>query len=206
MIAALDESVGRLLDELEALGLADDTVVIFMSDNGGLSTSEGSPTSNLPLRGGKGWTYEGGIREPLLVRWPGAAAAGGVCDAPVTATDFYPTMLELAGLPLRPDQHVDGTSFAPALRDEPHARGPLFWHYPHYSNQGGPPSGAVRDGDLKLIERFEGPSFELYDLAADPGETRDLAAERPGDVARLRGELLAWRARVGARMLRRRAE
>jgi arylsulfatase A-like enzyme len=206
MVAALDESVGRLLDELEALGLADDTIVIFMSDNGGLSTSEGSPTSNLPLRGGKGWTYEGGIREPMLVRWPGVTRAGSVCDVPVTATDFYPTMLEMAGLPKRPEQHVDGTSFAPLLRGEDYARAPLFWHYPHYSNQGGPPSGAVRDGELKLIERFEGPSFELYDLAADPGESRDLAAERPGEVARLRGQLLTWRAEVGARMLRRKSE
>jgi len=202
MVAALDESVGRLLDELEELGLADDTIVIFMSDNGGLSTSEGSPTSNLPLRAGKGWTYEGGIREPMLVRWPGVTASGDVCTGPVTATDFYPTMLEMAGLPPRPEQHVDGTSFAPQLRGEASERGPLYWHYPHYSNQGGPPSGAIRDGDLKLIERFEGPSFELYDLALDPGETHDLAAERPRDVARLRGQLIAWRAEVGARMLR----
>jgi len=202
MVRSLDESVGRVLRELDALGIADETIVVFTSDNGGLSTSEGHPTSNLPLRAGKGWTYEGGIREPLLVRWPGAQEGGTTCDAHVTSTDFYPTLLELAGLDPRPEQHVDGVSFAPALRGEARERGPLFWHYPHYSNQGGPPSAAVLDGDLKLIVNLESGAAELYDLAADVGERSDLAQERPEGVSRLRSLLEEWQAEVGARGLR----
>ena len=196
MIQSLDESVGRLLDALEERGLAEDTVILFTSDNGGLSTSEGHPTSNLPLRAGKGWLYEGGIREPMLVRWPGAARAGGTCDVPVCATDFYPTMLEMAGLPLRPEQHVDGLSLATLLRTgEAPARDTLFWHYPHYSNQGDHPRGAVRVGDWKLIESYETGDVELYDLAADLGEANDLAATHPERAAAMRARLAAWRGR-----------
>ena len=137
MVEALDTSVGRLLAKLDELGRADDTVVVFFSDNGGLSTSEGHPTSNVPLRAGKGWLYEGGIREPLIVRWPGVAAPGSTCDVPVTSTDFHPTMLALAGLDPMPSQHVDGTSLVPLLEGDALPARPLFWHYPHYGNQGG---------------------------------------------------------------------
>jgi arylsulfatase A-like enzyme len=201
MVQSMDESVGRVMKKLEDLGLADTTAVFFMSDNGGLSTAEGSPTANVPLRGGKGWLYEGGVREPLIVKWPGVTAPGSACDEPVTSTDFYPTMLEMAGLAPRPPQHCDGVSFAPLLRGgKSLPRKAIFWHYPHYSNQGGGPGGAVRVGDLKLIEWYEDDRAELYNLKDDLGEKNDLAARMPDKVAELRKMLAEWRRSVGARM------
>jgi arylsulfatase A-like enzyme len=203
MVQSVDESVGRVLSRLEDLGVADRTAVVFMSDNGGLSTSEGSPTSNLPLRAGKGWLYEGGIREPMIIKWPGAVAGGGVCDTPVISTDFYPTLLEMAGLPARPQQHVDGRSLVPLLtRKGAVDRSELFWHYPHYGNQGATPSGAIRRGDLKLIEYFEDGRVELFDLSKDVGERHDLSAERPERAKELRERLRSWRAEVHAAMPR----
>lgn len=204
MIESMDESVGRVLKKLAELGLEENTVVIFTSDNGGLSTSEGSPTSNLPLRAGKGWLYEGGIREPLLVKWPGVTKAGTVCDQPVISTDYYPTILEMAGLPARPTQHMDGKSFVPLLRGVADGAGdrPFFWHYPHYSNQGDTPCGAVRSGDLKLIEHYEDMRVELYNLHDDLGEKHDLAAAMPEKANRLRDLLHHWREDVGAQMTR----
>jgi arylsulfatase A-like enzyme len=198
MVEAMDLAVGKVLDTLDRLGLAENTVVIFMSDNGGLATSEGHPTSNLPLRAGKGWMYEGGIREPMIVRAPGVTEAGSVCDSPVTSTDFYPTMLQLAGLPLVEKQHCDGVSFLPALRGESHDRGAMFWHYPHYSNQGGTPTGAIRDGDWKLIEFFEDGRHELYNLADDIGEQHNLAAHQPQRVKEMAARLHAWQKETGA--------
>lgn len=203
MVHSLDENVGRLMDALEELDLTGKTVVIFMSDNGGLSTAEGSPTSNLPLRAGKGWLYEGGIREPLIVRYPGLIEAGTSCETPVISTDFYPTILELAGLPPEPQQHVDGASFLPLLIQSPEAdqaERALFWHYPHYSNQGGEPGGAVRQGRYKLIEFFEDGRCELYDLNSDIGEQHDLGKELPGRTTALRTLLHQWRDSVGADM------
>jgi arylsulfatase A-like enzyme len=201
MMHSTDDSVGRVLDALENLGVSDNTVVIFMSDNGGLSTSEGSPTSNLPLRAGKGWLYEGGIREPMIIKWPGAVKPGSVSDAPVTSTDFYPTMLAMAGIDLKPQQHVDGVSLVPALTGKGTIpQRPLFWHYPHYGNQGGFPGGAVRLGDYKLIERYETGDLELYNLAADIGEHNDLADAMPDKAAELHALLKQWRADVDARM------
>jgi arylsulfatase A-like enzyme len=201
MVHAMDLAVGKVLDAIEAAGVADSTVVVFMSDNGGLSTAEGSPTSNLPLRAGKGWMYEGGIREPMIIKWPGHARAGTTCDHPVTSTDFFPTLLEMAGLPLRPEQHLDGMSLVPLLvGDESFDRGPLFWHYPHYGNQGGSPTGAVRDGDWKLIEFFETGDVELYDLSRDPGEQHDLAGEQPDRAQQMRQQLAAWQAEIAVRM------
>jgi arylsulfatase A-like enzyme len=180
--------------------LADKTAVFFMSDNGGLSTSEGSPTSNLPLRAGKGWLYEGGIREPMLIRWPGVAKPGNVCDTPVTSTDFYPTILEIAGLPLRPHRHLDGVSLVPLLKGGTLQRGPLFWHYPHYGNQGGSPGAAIRDGDWKLIEWFESGRLELYNLREDIGEKNNLAAAKPDRVASLHVQLREWQKRLEAKL------
>jgi arylsulfatase A-like enzyme len=201
MVQSVDESVGRVLKKLDALGLADNTVVIFMSDNGGLSTSEGSPTANLPLRGGKGWLYEGGIREPMIVRWPGVTKPGSLCRHPVTSTDFYPTMLEMARLPQRPKQHCDGVSIACLLRRTGRPkREAIYWHYPHYSNQGGRPGGAVRAGDWKLIEFYEDSRVELYNLADDLGEKNDLAARMPAKAAELRKLLHDWRRSVRAKM------
>lgn len=209
MVETLDTSVGRILDRLDALDLAEDTIVVFFSDNGGLSTAEGSPTSNLPLRGGKGWLYEGGIREPMIVRWPAVAAAGRVTAAPVISTDFYPTLLEAAGVDLRPGNEIDGRSFLDVLRGgevgevrvtEATERD-LFWHYPHYANQGGFPGGAILRGPYKLIERYEDGQVHLYDLEADVGERNDLAAEEPERVAEMRARLHAWYGEVGAEFL-----
>lgn len=201
MIETLDTNIGRLLGALERVGAADDTVVIFTSDNGGLATSEGSPTCNAPLAEGKGWMYEGGTREPLVVRWPAVTPAGAVCHAPLTSPDFYPTLLEAAGLDLRPEQHADGVSFLPCLRgDASEARPPIFWHYPHYGNQGGTPGSSVRIGDWKLIEFFEDGRLELYNLAEDIGEDHDLAAERPLVAAEMHEQLVRWRESVEARI------
>jgi arylsulfatase A-like enzyme len=205
MVAAMDEAVGVVLDKLEELGLDDRTAVIFTSDNGGLSTSEGSPTSNLPLRGGKGWLYEGGIREPLLIRWPGVTQPGSVCDVPVISTDFYPTILEMADIEPMPEQHRDGLSLAPLLRGQESAAWldrPLFWHYPHYSNQGGFPGGAVRRGDWKLFEHFVDGRAQLFNLSDDLGERRDLSETESQRTDQLRQQLHAWYREVGARFLR----
>ncbi len=200
MVQAMDEAVGKVLNALDRTGLADRTVVVFMSDNGGLSTSEGHPTSNLPLRAGKGWLYEGGIREPWIVRAPGVTRPGSICDTPVISTDFFPTLLDLAGLPPEPAAHRDGVSLLPLLKGGRLARGPLFWHYPHYGNQGGAPGGAVRDGDWKLVEWYEDGRLELFNLREDLGEAANLAAREPEKVRSLHAKLKAWRAEVGALM------
>lgn len=200
MVEAMDEAVGKILKGLEALGLGDDTIVVFTSDNGGLSTSEGHPTSNLPLRAGKGWLYEGGIRVPLILQGPGLTRGGSVVPAPVCSADLYPTLLDLAGLPLRPEQHLDGVSLRGVCAgDEATNRDVLYWHYPHYGNQGGSPGAAIREGDWKLIVHFEARPAELYNLRDDPGETHDRAGEAPERVAALRARLSAWQAAVGAR-------
>ncbi len=203
MIESLDEGVGRLLDVLEETGQADNTVIFFTSDNGGLATAEGSPTCNAPLSEGKGWMYEGGTREPLLVRWPGMVAPGSVCKTPVTSTDFYPTMLEIAGLDPIPEQHKDGVSILSLLRGgENLDRDAVFWHYPHYGNQGGTPGSSIRMGDYKLIEFFEDGRIELYNLREDVGEDHDLAETMPALAGKLRARLVAWRRSVEAKIPR----
>ena len=200
MVEAMDLAVGKVLNGLKALNLEKNTVVFFMSDNGGLSTSEGSPTSNLPLRGGKGWMYEGGIREPMMVRWPGVTKAGSVSDAPITSTDFFPTILELAQVDLEHPLPIDGKSFMPALRGKVHDRGAIFWHYPHYGNQGGAPTGAVREGDWKLVEWYEDGKLELFNLKEDISEKNDLSKKHPDKVEALAAKLTGWRKDTGARM------
>jgi arylsulfatase A-like enzyme len=200
MLEQMDLAIGRVLAEIEHAGVAERTVIIFLSDNGGLSTAEGHSTSNLPLRGGKGWLYEGGVRVAWIMRVPGMTKPGRVCDVPVVSADFYPTILELAGLPLNPRQHRDGVSLVPLLKGTELSRGALFWHYPHYGNQGGAPSGAVREGDWKLIEWFEDGSLELFNLRDDIGENRNLAADNPAKAKELQTKLAAWRKQVGALM------
>mgnify|MGYP002349904063 CR=1 FL=1 len=199
MVEAMDLAVGKVLTQLDVLGLTRDTLVIFTSDNGGLATSEGWPTSNLPLRGGKGWMYEGGIREPLLVRWPAVVKAGSVVSTPVSSPDFFPTLLEAAGAEPQPGQALDGLSLLPLFRGGALPERALFWHYPHYGNQGGAPSAAIRRGDWKLIEWFEDQRVELFNLAADLGETTDLARKEAGRADALRAELRAWQEQVNAR-------
>lgn len=200
MVEILDTNVGRLLEALDEVGEAENTIVVFTSDNGGLSTSEGSPTCNAPLSEGKGWMYDGGIRAPLIVRWPAGATPGTVSDALVTSPDFYPTLLELADLPLNPEQHVDGKSFRSALKGRPYDRPPIFWHYPHYGNQGGTPCSCVRAGDYKLIEFFEDGHLELYNLRSDIKEEHNLVQLEPERVAEMKRMLSGWRDAIDAKI------
>ncbi|MGB0766832.1 MAG: sulfatase [Phycisphaeraceae bacterium] len=182
MVHAMDEAVGQVLDTLEKEGIADNTLVIFTADNGGLSTSEGSPTSNLPLRAGKGWLYEGGIREPTIIRWPGLTQPGSQSSVPVTSTDYYPTILAAAKADPKPEQHVDGLSLVPVLSGQAAAldREALYWHYPHYGNQGGTPGSVIRMGDHKLIKWYTpGKEPELYNLKTDLSEATNLAETKP---------------------------
>jgi arylsulfatase A-like enzyme len=215
---SMDESFGRVLAKLDSLGLADHTIVLFTSDNGGMSAANfGRPdrviaesqfdaafsTSNLPLRGGKGWLYEGGIRVPLLIRRPGQGQRGLVCDVPVISTDLYPSILEMIGVPLRSDQHRDGVSLAPLLTGtgEPE-RTAIYWHFPHYSNHGmQSPGGAIRAGDDKLLEYFENDTVQLFNLREDPEEQHDRSREDPETAERLKGMLHRWRENVGARTM-----
>jgi arylsulfatase A-like enzyme len=204
MIQSVDEGIGRILRKLEELGIAGRTVVIFTSDNGGLSVKEGPntpSTSNSPLKAGKGYLYEGGIRVPIIVQWPGVTLPGSVSDAPISGQDLFPTILQIAGVGPATGQVIDGESLVPLLkRSGPLVRDALFWHYPHYSNQGGRPGAAIRQENLKLIEWYEDGRVELYDLAADPGERKDLAKGRPADASRLRHRLTRWRESVAAQM------
>lgn len=193
MVEIMDTCVGKVVAALEAEGIFDDTCVLFSSDNGGLSTAEGSPTCNYPLLEGKGWGYEGGVREPWIWRWPGHIPAETVSSALCTSPDLYPTLLEAAGLPLLPAQHVDGVSLLPALMGQPFDRGAIYWHYPHYGNQGGTPVCAVRRGKYKLLEFFEDNRLELYDLEADISESRNLAEALPEVTRELYALLAAWR-------------
>ena len=193
MVEAIDHSVAQILTTLKSQGLEKNTIVIFSSDNGGLSTKP--CTSNLPLRAGKGWIYEGGIRVPLIIRWGGRIAGNTSTDVPVTSMDFYPTLLAIAGLPPMPKQHRDGINIAELLTSgKPLARDTLYWHYPHYHGAGCIPVGALREGQLKLVHWFGQDRYELYDLENDPSELTDLSKSRPQDVARLTKKLDRWQA------------
>ena len=197
MLESIDDGVGRIVEALDKHGIADRTILAFTSDNGG----ETRVTSNAPLRGGKSQLYEGGIREPLIVRWPGTIAAGSTSEVPVWLIDLVPTFLEAAGAPLNAGESCDGEGLISLFRGEGTPdREALFWHYPleapHFL--GGRSAGAIRRGDLKLIEFFDTGSVELYDLAHDPGESRDLAADRPEEARDLRDRLARWRREVGA--------
>lgn len=176
MMAALDDAVGIVLDAIEDADIRSNTVVIFTSDNGGVSSGDGFATSALPLRGGKGRQWEGGIRQPYYIHWPGITN-GGTTDVMATGTDFYPTILQMAGLPAMPDQHRDGVSLVPVLKGASMESRPMFWHYPHYGNQGGEPSTIMIDGDWKLIHYLEDGRNELYDLSGDLSEQTDVAAQ-----------------------------
>ena len=200
MMESMDDAVGIVLQALVKEGIANNTIVVFTSDNGGVSSGDAFSTSNLPYRGGKGRQWEGGIREPYYIKAPGVAMEGSTCATPVTGTDFYPTLLELAGLDPLPKQHVDGVSLVPLLTGEKLPERDLFWHYPHYGNQGGEPSAIIRRGDWKLIHYYEDGRDELYNLAKDTGELKDLAAAEPERVKTLRSALNAWLKETGARI------
>ncbi|MDA0372365.1 MAG: sulfatase-like hydrolase/transferase [Planctomycetota bacterium] len=196
LVDSVDRAVGRILGALDEQGVAERTLVVFTSDNGGLL----GPTDNSPLRSGKGYPYEGGLRVPFVVRWPGVVAPGTVSDLPVTSVDLMPTIVEAVGLLPPATRELDGRSLVAHLRTGEGFERPLFWHFPHYRGRDNPPFGVVREGSLKLIERYEDSSHELYDLAADPGETKDLSGERPVDVRRLSTALHQHLADVGARV------
>lgn len=215
MVEATDESLGRIRAKLKELGLEQNTIIIFTSDNGGMAASNqyrgiNHPrktlnsrfaSSNLPLRGAKGWNYEGGIRVPLIVHWPGKTKPGSTSHAIVTGTDFYPTLLEMLSLPALPDQHIDGRSFVAALKAEAYDRGPIYWHFPHYSNHGfQSPGGAIRAGQFKLLEYYENGTVQLFDLRNDIGEQINLAKTRPELAQKLKQMLHTWRKEVDAKM------
>jgi arylsulfatase A len=200
MIDSLDQSVGRIRRELKKLGIANHTIVVFASDNGGRVPT----TSNLPLRVGKGSCYEGGTRVPLIINWPGVTKPATVCNAPVISMDLFPTFVEIAGLPDGAKTTLDGVSLVPILRDSGDLkRDELFWHYPHYQHYqkgGTTPYSAIHQGDFKLIEFLADMRVELYNLKKDIGEQRDLASHMPDKVNELRKRLHAWREEVGAQM------
>lgn len=212
MVESVDESIGAIMARLSELELFENTVVVFTSDNGGLSTLEnrptGAPTANVPLRAGKGWLYEGGIRMPLIVWRPGATAAGGsgesqawpsLVDRPAISMDLYPTLLGLADLDMIPNQHLDGVNLTQLFGEHAeYVASQLYWHFPHYHGSGNVPSSAVRVGDWKLIEWLETGLVELYDLAADVSESTDRAQEMPEKAEELRQVLEDWRGQVGA--------
>ncbi|MEM7230824.1 MAG: sulfatase [Planctomycetota bacterium] len=208
MIYAMDENVGRVLAKLDELRLTDSTVVVFTSDNGGLSTLHraGRPTSNLPLRAGKGWCYEGGIRVPWIIRAPGVTKPGSTSATPIYSADLYPTLLELAGLDLDPKQHADGLSLVPVLRGGTVERKSLVWHYPHYHGSAWRPGSAIRAGRYKLIEFYETNTVELYDLESDLEEMKDLASSDPKRATALRKMLHEYLESVGAQMTEPRRE
>jgi len=215
MVESVDESLGRIMIRLKELGLEKDTIIIFTSDNGGMAAANfGRPdrvidpaklntaysTSNLPLRGAKGWLYEGGIRVPLIIKWPGKGRPGTVINEPVIGVDFYPTILEMADIPEMPRQDIDGKSLVPLFNGKTTlARDAIYWHFPHYSNHGmQSPGGAIRSGRYKLIEYFENGTVQLFDLLEDPGEQNDLSKKRPDIARKLRMKLQKWRHDVGA--------
>ena len=199
LVETMDDAVGVVLNALDELGLAGNTIVIFTSDNGGVAAGDAFATSNKPLRAGKGYQFEGGIREPYFIKVPWLDVAGKKTDVPATGTDFYPTLLELAGIQLKPEEHSDGMSLVPVLKGGTLPERPLIWHYPHYGNQGGEPSSIIRLGEWKLIHYYEDGREALYNLKSDLGETTDLSAENPELVNRLGKQLFAYLNEAGAR-------
>ena len=200
MVESVDDSVGRIMNAVRDIGAEENTMFIFTSDNGG----HWKATRNAPLRANKGSNYEGGLRVPVIIRWPGAAAPGSISGELVTSSDFYPTILAATGLPLNPDQHMDGVDLTPVLKGiGPLTRDAIYWHYPHYNQHPESFAGSViRKGDWKLIERLDTNSLELYDLKSDVGEQRNLAKRNPEKAKELFELLNSWRQDVGAQPMR----
>lgn len=202
MVESVDIALGRVRMKLRDLRIEKDTIILLTSDNGGLlveGRGRAPVTDNSPLRAGKGHVFEGGIREPLIVNWPGVTRPGSVCDVPVSSIDYLPTIMEMAGGQAPARGSIDGVSIAPVLRGKPKLdRDALFWHYPHYSPQGGVPASAIREGDWKLIEFFDDGRLELFNLKDDPGERRNLVRVNASVAARLNSRLKEWRRSVHA--------
>jgi len=191
LVEQMDDAVGVVLKKLEELGLDENTIIVFTSDNGGVASGDSFSTSNLPLRGGKGYQWEGGIREPYFIKVPGMTEHSTI-DYPVTGADFYPTLLDLSGIALNPEQHRDGVSLKPLLEGKSLSERPLFWHYPHYGNQGGEPSSIIREGNWKLIHYWEDERDELYNIKSDPSEQTDVAAKNKEITTQLKNRLFAF--------------
>jgi arylsulfatase A-like enzyme len=202
MVEALDENIGKVLSILAELELDKNTLIIFTSDNGGLSTAEGSPTSNLPLRAGKGWLYEGGIRVPYIMKYPENKNPGSSSRIPISSIDVFPTILSYTGINPGKYTGIDGIDLWPYLNSGEYPQRNLFWHYPHYANQGGNPGSVILSGDYKLIHDFETGKMELYNLDKDMGELNNIAAENPDKVNEMYNELEQWRRSTGAKMMK----
>ncbi len=202
MIESLDDCVGRLMQKIESLGLTERTLFVFSSDNGAphiLEALSASASHSAPFRAGKGFLTEGGLRVPLIVRWPGVVKAGSICETPIVLTDLMPTFMDAAGIdPGKTTGPLDGASLTKLLRGETQRARTMFWHFPHYTNQGSKPAGAMRDGDWKIIEDTESGRAELFDISNDASETTDLAARQPERVVAMQEKLKAWRASLGA--------
>ena len=200
LVESMDDAVGLVLNALKELGLDKNTIVIFTGDNGGVASGDAYSTNNAPLRGGKGYQWEGGIREPYFISVPWLKSSGKKCEFPVSGTDFYPTILDLAGVPLKPDQHQDGVSLMPLLKGEKIQERALIWHYPHYGNQGGDPSSILRKGDWKLIHYWEDGHDELYNLKTDLSEKTDLSSTQQTKTSELRRQLDEFLKNAGAKI------
>ncbi|MEI7728940.1 MAG: sulfatase [Verrucomicrobiota bacterium] len=199
LVESVDDSVGRVLKKLAELNLEDRTVIVFTSDNGGLVLNR--VTSNVPLRAGKGSTYEGGVRVVSLIKWPGVTKPGSIIETPIISVDYFPTLLELAGVKPPAGKIIDGESLVPLLKGTGSLkRDTLYWHYPHYHPGGATPYSAIREGDWKLIEFFEDNHVELYNLKDDLSEQTDLAAKEVTRVAKLKTKINDWRQAVGAQL------
>jgi len=204
MVESLDDGVGRIMQSLKEQGLLENTLVIFTSDNGGLGLDELGPipTNMAPLRKWKGHIYEGGTRIPAIVTWPGKIAAGKISDSYFSTIDYLPTFCQITGVSGIP-KNVDGESILPLLlhpENYDESNRPLFWHYPHFSNQLGRPAGSVRVGDYKLVELYENGALELYNLKNDISEAEDISRKMPGKTEEMYKLLESWRNNVNAQM------
>lgn len=199
LVESMDDAVGLVIAELRLLGLEENTIVIFTSDNGGVVAGDAYATSNKPLRGGKGYQYEGGIKEPYFIKVPGLTHAGQMSSIPVSGIDFFPTLLELIGAKQLPQAHIDGKSLVPLIRGDIMPDRPLIWHYPHYGNQGGRPSSIIREANWKLIHYYEDSTQVLHNLESDPREINDLSLRNPEKVKELNDKLFAHLLSTGAR-------
>lgn len=207
MVEELDDNVGKILNQLKQNNLEENTIIIFLSDNGGLSVDEAGdtqPTTNDPYKDGKGYLSEGGIRIPFIVRWPGKVKAGSVNDAVISTIDYYPTLMDIIDNQTPDKQKIDGLSFKKELMTDKISKNikkrKLYWHYPHFSNQGSRPSAAVRYKNLKLIESLEDNSIQLYNLATDTYEKNNIKDEEPKLARKLQGYIQQWQKEVNANM------